>query len=86
MSAGTAFYRACSALRIEDLCFHDLRREAASRLFEAGLSIEKVALVTGHKSWDTLRRYTRLKPEDLVRSQPPAEVSAADYLGRLMDS
>ena len=55
------------------------------RLFEAGLPIERVALVTGHKDWETLRRYTRLKPEDLVKLQPPAELSVADYIDQLMD-
>ncbi len=64
-SAGTAFRRACKDLNIEDLHFHDLRHEATSRLFEAGLSIERVALVTGHKDWKMLRRYTHLKPEML---------------------
>jgi hypothetical protein len=32
--------------------------ESNSRLFEAGLQIEQVALVTGHKVWKTLKRYT----------------------------
>ena len=64
-SAGTAFHRACRELRIKDLHFHDLRHEATSRLFEAGLSIEKVALVTGHRDWKMLRRYTNLRPESL---------------------
>ena len=64
-SAGTAFRRACNALDIEDLRFHDLRHEATSRLFESGLSIERVALVTGHKDWKMLRRYTHLSPEML---------------------
>lgn len=64
-SAGTAFHRACKELKIEDLHFHDLRHEATSRLFEAGLTIEKVALVTGHKDWKMLRRYTNLRPESL---------------------
>jgi integrase len=64
-SAGTAFHHACKELHIEDLHFHDLRHEATSRLFEAGLSIEKVALVTGHKDWKMLRRYTNLLPESL---------------------
>jgi hypothetical protein len=36
-----------------------------SRLFEAGFSIEQVSLVTGHKDWKMLRRYTHLKPEAL---------------------
>jgi integrase len=64
-SVGTAFRRACRELGIRDLRFHDLRHEAASRLFEAGLSIEQVALVTGHKDWRMLKRYTNLRPEDL---------------------
>ncbi len=64
-SAGTAFQRACKELGIADLHFHDLRHEATSCLFEAGLSIEKVALVTGHKDWKMLRRYTNLRPESL---------------------
>jgi integrase len=64
-SIGTAFRRACKKLRILDLRFHDLRHEATSRLFEAGLTIERVALVSGHKDWKMLRRYTHLKPEAL---------------------
>ena len=64
-SAGTAFQRACKELKIDDLHFHDLRHEATSRLFEAGLMIEKVALVTGHRDWKMLRRYTYLRPETL---------------------
>ncbi len=64
-STGTAFQRACKELRIDDLHFHDLRHEATSRQFEAGLTIEKVALVTGHRDWKMLRRYTNLRPESL---------------------
>lgn len=64
-SAGTAFQRACKELKIIDLHFHDLRHEATSRLFEAGLSIEQVPLVTGHKDWKMLKRYTQLRPEGL---------------------
>ena len=64
-SVGTAFRRQCHDLKIEDLHFHDLRHEGTSRLFEAGFSIEQVALITGHKDWKMLRRYTHLKPETL---------------------
>lgn len=64
-SVGTVFHRACDMLGIEDLNFHDLRHEGTSRLFEAGLAIEQVALVTGHKDWKMLRRYTHLRPEGL---------------------
>lgn len=64
-SVGTAFRRVCRGLDIDDLHFHDLRHEATSRLFEAGFSIEQVALVTGHKDWKMLRRYTHIRPEKL---------------------
>lgn len=74
-STGTAFRRACNDLAIEDLHFHDLRHEGTSRLFEAGFTIEQVAMVTGHRDWKMLRRYTHLRPEQLhavaARLQPP---------------
>lgn len=59
------FHEACVKLGIPDLHFHDLRHEGTSRLFEEGFEIQQVALVTGHKSWNQLRRYVQLKPEDL---------------------
>ena len=73
-SVSTVFTRACQKLAIDDLHFHDLRHEAASRLFEAGFAIEQVALVTGHKDWKMLRRYTHLRPEAL-HSLPAARVA-----------
>lgn len=68
-SVGTAFRRQCIDLKIEDLHFHDLRHEGTSRLFEAGFSIEQVALVTGHRDWKILRRYTHLRPEALHQTK-----------------
>lgn len=74
-SISNLFTRACGRLGIMDLHFHDLRHEATSRLFEAGYRIEQVALVTGHKDWKMLRRYTHLQPESLhgapVTPRPP---------------
>jgi integrase len=64
-SVGTAFRRACVEVSIKDLHFHDLRHEGTSRQFEAGFAIEQVALVTGHKDWKMLRRYTHIRPEAL---------------------
>jgi len=60
------FLLACRVARVDDLVFHDLRHEGISRLFEAGFRIEQVALVSGHKSWAMLKRYTQLKPESLL--------------------
>jgi integrase len=65
-SAGARYTRAKKTLKIVDLRFHDLRRECASRLFEAGYQIHEVAQVTGHKDLNTLWKiYTKLNPEAL---------------------
>jgi integrase len=51
---------------IDDLKFHDLRHEAISRFFEAGLSLVEVATISGHKDPKMLFRYTHLKAEDIA--------------------
>lgn len=56
-----AFTRACKLLGIEDLHFHDLRHEGVSRLFEMGRTVPLVASVSGHRSWQSLQRYTHLR-------------------------
>lgn len=61
------FPRACKALGIDDLRFHDLRHEGASRLFERGYQIHEVAMFTGHADWSMLKRYTQLKAATLRR-------------------
>ena len=72
-SAGTAFTRACHVLGIRDLRFHDLRHEATSHLFERGYQIHEVAQFTLRESWNELKRYTNLRPENM-REIPPAAV------------
>jgi len=52
-------------LGIEDLTVHGLRHEATSRLFELGYEIHEVAQFTFHRSWEELKRYTNLRPENL---------------------
>jgi integrase len=64
-SIGAAFTRACHVLGIKDLRFHDLRHEATSRLFERGYQIHEVAQFTLHDSWNELKRYANLKPENV---------------------
>jgi integrase len=64
-SVGAAFTRVCHVLGIEDLHFHDLRHEATSRLFERGYQIHEVAQFTLHESWNELKRYTNLRPENV---------------------
>lgn len=65
-SVTAGFQRVRNALGIEDLRYHDLRREGASRLFEKGFAVHEVAQVTGHRNLNTLWRvYTELYPESL---------------------
>jgi integrase len=63
----TIFPRAKTALGIIDLHFHDLRHEGVSRLFEQGYRIEQVALISGHRDWKMLARYTQIRAKDLHR-------------------
>lgn len=64
-SVCAAFTRACQVLGIKDLRFHDLRHEATSRLFERGYQIHEVTQFTLHESWNELKRYTNLRPENV---------------------
>lgn len=64
-SVSTAFARACTALGIENLRYHDLRHRAAAEFFRMGLDIPRVALLLGHRTWAMLRRYTAIRPADV---------------------
>jgi integrase len=64
-SISAAFTRECKALGIKDLHFHDLRHRAAASFFRMGLNIPQVSILTGHKTWSMLRRYTDIKPADV---------------------
>ena len=60
-----AFRQAADAAGCSDIVLHDLRHEGISRLFERGLQIQQVAIVSGHKKWSTLRRYSHISAESL---------------------
>ena len=59
-SISASFTRACKLLGIEDLRFHDLRHEGATRLAEDGLTVPQMQQITLHQSWKTLQRYVNL--------------------------
>jgi integrase len=67
-SVSRAFWEACKFLKIDNLRFHDLRHEAISRLFEKGLNIHQVAVISGHKDWKSLKRYTHIHPVSVLDS------------------
>ena len=60
-----ALRRATKDLQIDDLTFHDLRHDGISRLFEYGLDIPRVAMISGHKTWANLKRYTHIKVSNI---------------------
>jgi integrase len=60
-AVSAAFTRACQVLGIEDLHFHDLRHEGISRLFEMGMTIPQAASISGHRSWQSLKRYSHIR-------------------------
>ncbi|SIT08608.1 Phage integrase family protein [Insolitispirillum peregrinum] len=62
-----AWRRTLQRAGIGDLHFHDLRHEGISRLFEKGLSIPEVAVVSGHRDFRMLARYTHLRAIDVGR-------------------
>jgi integrase len=66
-SVSTAFARGCKSVEppIVDLHFHDLRHRATVSFFRMGLDIPRVAILTGHKTWAMLRRYTNIKASDV---------------------
>ena len=75
-SVTAGFQRVRNELGIEDLRYHDLRREGASRLFEKGFAVHEVAQVTGHRNLNTLWKiYTQLYPESLHKKLQELEAA-----------
>lgn len=69
-SVSAGWQRVRNKLGIKDLRYHDLRREAASRLAEQGYDIRVVAKITGHKNINILYNiYTALDMKKLGREE-----------------
>ncbi len=60
-TVATEFNEACALLGIEDLRFHDLRHEGATRLAESGKTIPQIQQYTLHNTWASLERYVSVK-------------------------
>jgi integrase len=58
-SVKTAWRSACASAEIEDLHFHDLRREFACRLLESRAELHDVRKFLGHSNITTTSRYLR---------------------------
>lgn len=61
----TGWRRACRECGVEDLRFHDLRREAISRMASLGLADRQLMIFSGHTQASMLSIYTVLNPAQL---------------------
>lgn len=84
-----AWKRLIKRTGITDLHFHDLRHEAITRFFEMGLSVPEVAVISGHKDYRMLARYTHLRPEDVASKlwagsgpSPPVPIASNQPVAR----
>jgi integrase len=59
------WHKTVQHLQIDNLTFHDLRHAAITELFRWGLGIPEVSLISGHRSWRELKRYTQLTAGDV---------------------
>jgi integrase len=69
--------------RMEHINYHDLRHEGTSRLFEIGLPIHHVQMVTQHGNWKILERYTHLESLetfDKYEGWEPLKKATASYV------
>lgn len=91
-SVSVAFSRARTESGVtRPVRFHDLRHKAITDFFGIGLSVPQVALMSGHRDWQTLKRYTHIKASDVheayhslnIRQQDARNVS--DQLAWLVE-
>ncbi len=61
-----AFARLVQRLGIKDLTFHDLRHDAASTMAQAGVPLQKIARMLGHRDLRMTMRYAHLAPDHLA--------------------
>jgi len=61
------FRHACKAAEITNFRFHDLRACFCTNALLNGWSVAEVSAISGHKDWSQLKRYTRIKPADLLQ-------------------
>jgi integrase len=64
-SVGANFQRSCDTLKIDDLRWHDLRHEFASRCVARGVDVAVISAMTGHRSLSSLKRYMNPSAADV---------------------
>jgi len=81
-SIKTAWRNTCRRAGIEDLHFHDLRREFACRLLESRADLHDVRDFLGHANITTTSRYVRSTPVRLAQALERMEASAVTSADR----
>lgn len=88
-NAGRQLARICEHLGIDDLRWHDLRHEACSRLAERGWTTHQIQRVSGHKTLQSLQRYTHISTASIhalwereEQPKPPQEPSPGTRTSR----
>lgn len=61
-----AFNRAKAEVGLDEICFHQSRHEAISRMWELGLNDIEIAQQSGHKDFRMLRRYSHVQATTLA--------------------
>lgn len=61
----SAMARSAKEVGLEDWCFHRLRHESISRLWDYGLNEVEISSVSGHKDWKMLRRYSHAQASEI---------------------
>jgi integrase len=78
-SVSTAFSRARAEAGVaRPVRFHDLRHKAVTDFFGIGLSVPQVALMSGHRDWQTLKRYTHIKASDVHAAYKSLNIKQQD--------
>lgn len=78
-SVCTAFTRARTEAGVSrPVRFHDLRHKAITDFFGIGLNVPQVALMSGHRDWQTLKRYTHVKANDVHNAYNALNIKQQD--------
>jgi integrase len=77
-SFGNWFRKRCNEAGLQDCAAHGLRKAAASRMAEIGLSNQRIKSLTGHTSDAEVARYTRNADQVRMADEAMAELVKAD--------
>ena len=70
--------KACAAAGVPDLLFHDLRRTAARRLRNSGLSEQMIMRIGGWKTTSVFHRYAIVNRQDMAAAMRQLEQHQAE--------